>query len=812
MRRISRRRQISMKLERTEQLESRVLLSGAYRSIDGSGNNEANPHWGQADTQLLRLTTVEYADGISEPSGGFDGSGRPNPRIISNLVVDQETSITNDRSLTGFVFQWGQFLDHDLDLTEEAHPVEVFNVEVSADDTDLIPDSLIPVFRSRFDDATGTNRGNPRQQINQITSYIDGSNVYGSDDSRAVALRTGSGGKLKTSGLNDEFLPYNTVGQPNAAPPPLSVEDYFLAGDIRANEQPGLTSLHTLFVREHNRLADEIAAADTSLDDEEIYQRARQLVGAQIQAITYYEFLPALLGPAGLGAYEGYDSTVDASVANIFSAALYRVGHTMLPSELLRLDSEGDPIVDGSIALGDAFFDPSLITDYGIETYLRGLASQPIQEIDAKVVDGVRNLLFDPPAQFDLAAINMQRGRDHGLPDYNQARLDFGLAPVKSFRGITSDPETRDALAEAYEGDINNVDPWLGGIAEDHLPGSSLGELIQTVLVDQFQRSREGDRFYFENIFSGDELDEILDTRLSDIIRRNSPVVEDIQDEVFRANSVLVYRVPSGTETSSVTILLSTEGDLQVVDTTSGSVLALKPAGEATGVVHFGAQGDDTVIIDASLSGASIPIELHGGSGTDMLVIEGTEQADLILIEGSTITFNGSPSFFGDFESLHAMGRGGIDVMTILEQSPATVILDGGDHADFLTGNDGDEILIGGDGSDLLVGRGGRDLLIGGAGLDLLLGGSGQDMLFAGQTAYDTEPDVLLEILGVWTSAGSYRTRVTDIRRDFFEPSGSSGSSSEDDSLDIVLGGGGRDWFFLGLFDLTDRKRNESNG
>jgi len=277
-----------------------------------------------------------------------------------------------------------------------------------------------------------------------------------------------------------------------------------LAGDIRANENVALTAMQTLWVREHNRIADQIAAEDPSLSDEAIYQRARAIVTAEIQAITYNEFLPVLLGPQAIRPYHGYDPSVNPGIANIFSTAAYRFGHSMLPSELLRLNDDGSVIEAGNLSLRSAFFAPQELVDQGIDSVLLGAASQESQEIDTQIVDDVRNFLFGPPGAggFDLASLNIQRGRDHGLPDYNQTRSDLGLEPVSRFADITSDPEVQAALEQVY-GDVDNIDVWVGGLAEDHVPGSSVGKLLQTVLVDQFERIRDGDRFWYQNLFGG---------------------------------------------------------------------------------------------------------------------------------------------------------------------------------------------------------------------------------------------------------------------------------------------------------------------
>ena len=293
-------------------------------SLDGTGNNSDQPDWGSTDEQLLRLTAAEYGDGISSPAG----ADRPSAREVSNALVDQSGLVVNERFLTDITWLWGQFVDHDIDLTENADPAEPLPIEVPTGDPFFDPDGdgdvTIGFNRSTYDADTGDTDDNPRQQINQITAFLDGSVVYGSDADRAMALRTLEGGHLKNDG---GLLPFNETGLPNAGGPS---DTLFLAGDVRANENAALTAMHTLWVREHNRIADEIAADDPSLSDEDIYQLARAIVTAEIQVITYNEFLPALLGPGALEGYSGYDPTVNPGISNIFSTAAYRFGHSML--------------------------------------------------------------------------------------------------------------------------------------------------------------------------------------------------------------------------------------------------------------------------------------------------------------------------------------------------------------------------------------------------------------------------------------------------------------------------------------------------
>ncbi len=375
---------------------------------------------------------------------------------------------------------------------------------------------------------------NPRQQITEISAYLDGSMVYGSDETRAKALRTLQGGLLKTSAGN--LLPLNTGGLANANDAHFFPDDQlFLAGDVRANENPELASIQTLFLREHNQLATAIAAANPRLTDEQIYQRARKLVIAEIQAITYREFLPALLGPNPLRRYTGYKPDVNAGMATEFTTAAFRIGHTLVNDDIEFLDNDGNEIADG-IELAFAFFNPQPVKALGPDPLLKYLATDNAQEVDTQIVPGLRDFLFGPPGAggLDLASLNIQRGRDHGLADYNTVRRAYGMPPVTSISQITKDPSLQAKLTALY-GDVNSMDLWVAGLAEDHLPGSSVGPTFQRILVDQFERSRDGDSNWYERSFFGRQFAAINATRLSDVIRRNTSITK-LQDNVFFFN------------------------------------------------------------------------------------------------------------------------------------------------------------------------------------------------------------------------------------------------------------------------------------
>ena len=517
------------RIERRPQGMDQLPRTTDLPSIDGADHRLEDPQHNAAHEQLRRRFPAAYADGVS----ALAGADRPSAREISNSLHAQDTEIENERGASDFLWQWGQFIDHDIDLTDGADPAELAPIAVPSGDPWFDPESSSTAFinlnRSIYDVDTGLGAGNPRQQINEISGWLDGSMVYGSDDARASTLRSFSDGRLATS--DGELLPFNTTGLSNAGG---TSDQLFLAGDVRANEQIGLTAMHTLFVREHNWWAARIQQEQPRLSDEQIYQQARAMVTAEIQAITYREFLPVLLGDEAIAPYRGYDRSVDARISNSFSSAAYRLGHSMLSPTLRRLGPDNQTIDSGDLALRDAFFSPQRLSEGGIEALLRGLAAQRCQELDVYVIDDVRNFLFGAPGSggFDLASLNIQRGRDHGLPSYVAVRRALRLPPIRRFEDINRDPQIRDRLAATYQS-VEQIDLWSGLLAEAHVRGAMVGPTMQRLLADQFAAIRDGDRFYFEARMDRRQLDTIRSTRLSDIIRRNSEIDTELDDDVF---------------------------------------------------------------------------------------------------------------------------------------------------------------------------------------------------------------------------------------------------------------------------------------
>ncbi|MFT5528307.1 MAG: Ca2+-binding RTX toxin-like protein, partial [Pirellulaceae bacterium] len=446
--------------------------------------------------------------------------------------------------------------------------------------------------------------------------------------------------------------------------------------------------------------------------DEEIFQRARQIVMGLIQNITYNEFLPSTLGFNAIPTYSGYDSSVNPQLSNEFTAAVYRIGHTTLANELL-LGSEGE-----SIPLAEAFFQPQVVVENGIDPILEGLTLQQMEEVDTLIVDAVRNFLDDGPG-FDLAAINIQRGRDRGLPDFNTMRQAIGLNRIDSFAELTSNEELAGLFEDIY-GSPDNADPWIAMIAEDHVPGTMVGETIYAYMVDQFTRLRDGDRFYFENALEADLAAEIKATRLSDVIERNTNL--DVQDEVFWTRDTLVFR--NGLDNEWLIRDFGENGGVEVVFFGEPGIRDPNDRTETAPV-----QRDEPInaVIIAGTNqlgdGFFIPNALVSSPLADQGIDEFIVTADIEFFEGYGLGGNDIWVFESDIQNVFASGDAGSDVLE------SRVNLVGSEVA--LTGGDGrDSITIRAPRAELVVATGGagRDRIqISARGADSVFVSTGRD-------------------------------------------------------------------------------------
>jgi hypothetical protein len=529
---------------------------------------------GDAGTPYLRVAAPSYADGIGAMIAG------PSARYVSNRIFnDVGQNLFSENGVTQWGWAWGQFLDHDLGLRDET-PAE--RAAIAFDRRDRLERfrSDLPIDFARTPAASGTGVVVPRQQINTISSYIDASNVYGVTKARLDWLRRGA--SLLTP---DGYLPRADARGSVATAPAMDLmgplpgrpANAVVAGDVRANENIALTAIHTLFAREHNRIVAELPGA---LPADTRFAIARRVVGAEIQYITYTQFLPAL--GVRLGAYAGYDPSVDASLSNEFAVVGYRA-HSMIHGEfevtanaaaysrqqLRKLRREGITVerdgakVELTVPLNVAFGNPGLLHELGVGRVLASLSAERQYKNDEQIDNSLRSVLFQvpkpgaknpaacgspvvDPACFtgvqDLGAIDIERGRDHGMPLYNALRAAYGLPPMTSFTAVTgeanaralsldnphildfvrlrdadgkviprdSDEAREDAVVgirrttlaarlKAIYGSVDNIDAFVGMLSERHVAGTEFGPLQLAIWKRQFTALRNGDRFFYLN-------------------------------------------------------------------------------------------------------------------------------------------------------------------------------------------------------------------------------------------------------------------------------------------------------------------------
>ncbi|XP_053562271.1 eosinophil peroxidase [Bombina bombina] len=550
-----------------------------YRTITGQCNNRRNPLLGASNTGFTRLLPAEYEDGTTLPRGWtlerpINGFRLPLSRAVSNSLVrfpNENLTIDSERSL--MFMQFGQWTDHDLDLSPETPARSTFLEGLDCDHTCVreqpcfplgIPPNdprirnqsdCIPLFRS----APVCVPGSPvREQINILTSFLDGSQVYGSDWALGTKLRNNSN-QLGLMAINQNFtdnglpyLPFQTDGVDGVDFCVLTNKSSgipcFLGGDPRVSEQPGLTAFHTIFVREHNRIATELRRLNPRWSGETLYQEARKIVGGILQKITYKDWLPLLLGSKlnqVIPPYRGYNESVDPRVANVFTV-VFRMGHTLIRPFIFRLADGYRPLQPESmVPLHMTFFNSwRVVREGGIDPLLRGLMATraKLNRQNQIVVDELRERLFKlfKRLGLDLPAINMQRGREHAIPGYNAWRRFCGLSQPRNLEELAAVLRNRE-LAQKFMnlyGTPANIDIWMGGVAEPLVPGGRIGELLSCLIGNQLRRARDGDRFYYEqtSVFNAAQRRSIERVTLARVVCENTRITE-VPVNVFMGNS-----------------------------------------------------------------------------------------------------------------------------------------------------------------------------------------------------------------------------------------------------------------------------------
>ncbi|KAG7476291.1 hypothetical protein MATL_G00081510 [Megalops atlanticus] len=564
-------------------------LINKYRTATSVCNNRKNPRLGASNTPFTRWLPAQYEDGISQPKGWdrsrlYNGFLLPLVREVSNrILTTSNADIESDQLYTHMVTIFGQWNDHDLTFTPTSPSIRSFSNGINCDESCeqanpcfpiRIPDGdprfgsnsdqCIPLFRSAPACGTGNTghifgANNVREQINSLTAFLDVGQVYGSEDAQARDLRnlTNDEGLLRINQRftdnGRELLPFSTMPVNMCATRQritntsgLEEVPCFVAGDGRVDENIGLTSLHTLFLREHNRLARALRQLNPHWSSETLYQEARKIMGGYHQVITFRDYLQHIVGPDAmarqLSTYPGYDENVDPSISNVFATAAYRFAHLAIQPFMFRLDEKYTEHPQfPSVMLHKAFFAPwRLIFEGGIDPLIRGLVGRPakLSTQDHMMVEALRDRLFQfvSHVALDLGALNMQRGRDHGLPGYNAWRRFCGLSEPQTLDELSQvlrNPTLAQQLLQLY-GTPANIDAWLGGVSEPFVQGGRVGPLFACLIATQFQRIRQGDRLWWENegVFTSRQRASLASVSLARIICDNTGIT-DVPSDPF---------------------------------------------------------------------------------------------------------------------------------------------------------------------------------------------------------------------------------------------------------------------------------------
>ncbi|KAF3695780.1 Eosinophil peroxidase [Channa argus] len=551
--------------------------SDKFRTASSVCNNIQNTLWGSSNTPFARWLPAEYQDGISLPKGWdplmpINNRILPLVREVSNRILRfTNPAVDSDTLYTHLVTLFGQWTDHDLTFTPSSPLITSYGSSVACDQScdrrepcfpikipsvdprfGVNSQQCIPLIRSAATCGQSVPNVTPRQQINALTAFIDVGQVYGSDDVKAGFLRnlTTDEGLLRVntqfSDNGRELMPFAnssvnicanrariTGGNPQEVP-------CFAAGDGRSNENIGLTSVHTLLMREHNRLARALAKLNPTWNGERIYQEARKIMGGYFQVLTFRDYLPHIVGPdfvaKHLSNYPGYDRNVDPSIANVFATAAYRFAHLAVQPVMFRLDEQyQEHRLFPSPPLHTTFFASwRVVFEGGLDPLLRGLVGRPtkLNTQSKMMTDELRDKLFQFSAKLalDLASLNMQRGRDHGIPGYNKWRKFCGLSQPQSLSDLAivmNSTILARNLMDLY-GTPDNIDVWLGGVAEPFVPGGRVGPLLGCLISKQFERIRQGDRFWWENdgVFTEAQRSSLRQTSFARIICDNTGITE----------------------------------------------------------------------------------------------------------------------------------------------------------------------------------------------------------------------------------------------------------------------------------------------
>lgn len=420
-------------------------------------------------------------------------------RGISDEFCSAGNPSSNAYGLTNMVWAFGQFIDHDIVGTLE-------NKDSPAVAVQGAPGRVMNLHRVETQ-----GKGRHPRPVNIHTGRVDGGALYGTNKQfEHNVLREPGTCLLRVS--MPGFLPVSKE-------PDADGTFKFVSGDNRVDEHAILTSMHTLWLREHNRLCDTLEGHRRykRLSSDRKYTIVRSTVIAKMQQVAVNEWLPAL-GISKRDLQRSKAMTRSSTVSVEFSVA-FRFGHTLIPDSIAGFKL-------ASLFDGQAFFLAQNATNVAVRStaedniarLFNGLATEAAGEPDGRLSDSLRNILFGFRHQEDLAARNIFRCRDLGLSSYANMARCFGVEPH-----ARTEQETPDA--------------WLGLLREPRGKGQPLGPTHKAMLIEQFGRiffGRQGlwwqKHLNRHTRFFGDQ--EMNTVTMAQIIRDNTGA--DVHGDAFK--------------------------------------------------------------------------------------------------------------------------------------------------------------------------------------------------------------------------------------------------------------------------------------
>jgi peroxidase len=395
-----------------------------YRSYDGSCNNEKYPWYGMKNTPFRRLLKPAYHDNINEPRlRSTTGRLLSNPRKIA-MDVHNPLDEYSDK-FSSLLPHYAQFVAHDMSLIQLINekseksdkPIKCYCyidnsncIKINMPKSDKINEDqeCMSTPRSSASFKSFNCDLGAREQLNSKSHYLDLSQVYGTDTTEISNLRQFNGGLLKSATFNGnkkfQYLPFDKEGDCDEIKKDMNC---LRAGDRRLLQNLHLASMHTIWMRMHNMMAENLKELNPSWDDEKLFQESRKMCSAMYQHTIYNEYLPVLLSSKVAEMYEihsetvGYSSKYDPkvypSVLNEAITAALRFGHSMVRSEYTHVDSKYRE--HGELPISAIVFNTEKAFDNhtSIDTFIRSSVYNRAGKYDTHINDFLTNHLFENP-------------------------------------------------------------------------------------------------------------------------------------------------------------------------------------------------------------------------------------------------------------------------------------------------------------------------------------------------------------------------------------------------------------------------------